>query len=268
MEEISVVMPVYNCASCLDTSVSSILEQRDADLRLYVCDDASTDGSWAQLLAWAARDKRIECLRNKTNLGAAGARNRCLEAAKGRYIALMDADDVSHPDRLKTQLAYLEERPELAFAGTRGRYFKQSPGDSEEDYWFVRRPQPEDFLMTLPFVHASLMFRREALEAAGGYDTGSWVRRSEDYELLMRLYAAGCRGANLDEPLYFIRTDEGTYRRRKYRYRVNEALVKWRGFSRMGLMPRGITYALKPLAVGLVPQSLLERLKKGYYQDR
>lgn len=268
MEEISVVMPVYNCAAQLDMSVSSILEQRDADLRLYVCDDASTDGGWARLRAWAERDKRVECLRNETNLGAAGARNRCLKAAQGRFIALMDADDASHPDRLKTQLAFLKERPELAFAGTRGRYFKQNPGDSEEDYWFVRRPQPEDFLMTLPFVHASLMLRREALDAAGSYEESARVRRSEDYDLLLRLYAAGFRGENIDSPLYFIRRDEDTYRRRKYRYRWKECLVKWRGFSKMGLMPRAVPYALKPLAVGLMPREALERWKRAYYRDR
>ena len=146
-------------------------------------------------------------------------------------------------------------------------FFRREPGDQKEDYWFVRAPGKKDFLMTLPFVHASLMLRREVLEDAGGYDAGRGTRRSEDYDLLMRLYAAGCRGENLDEPLYFIRRDEDTYRRRKYRYRLNETLVKWRGFSRLGLMPRALPYVLKPLAAGLVPRDALERMKKKYYRD-
>ncbi len=268
MEEISVILPVYNAARHLDTAIRSILEQRDACLHLYVCDDASTDGSRGIMQAWAARDGRVTCLYNDGNLRAGAARNRCLSEARGDYIALMDADDFSHPDRLKTLKACLDERPDLAFAGTRGRFFRREPGDLEEDYWFVHRPDAKDFLMTLPYVHASLMLRREALDAVGRYDEGSWAVRSEDYDLLMRLQAAGFRGENLNEPLYYIRLDEETYRKRKYRYRLNECLVKWRGFSRMGLMPRAIPYALKPLAVGLVPKKTLERVKRAYYRDR
>ncbi len=268
METISVILPVYNGEAHLDTAVRSILEQREADLRLYLCDDASTDGTWDLVRAWGEREERVVCLRHERNLGAGAARNTCLAAAEGRYIALMDADDWSHPDRLRKQLAFLESRPDLAFAGTRGRLFCREPGDMEEDFWFVRRPKREDFLMTLPFVHASLLLRREALEAAGGYGTGRDVLRQEDYDLLMRLYAMGRTGENLEEPLYYIRTDEDTHRRRKYRYRLKECRVKWRGFSRLGLMPRGVPYALKPLAVGLVPRAALDRLKRAYYRDR
>ena len=267
-EEISVILPVYNGEATLDLAIRSILEQRDVDLRLYICDDASTDATSKQIRQWAEQDKRIVGLRNEKNARAAEARNRCLSLAKGRYIALMDADDYSHPDRLKTQVTFLESEPTLSFAGTRGRFFRREPGDLREDYWFVQQPEPKDFLMTLPYVHASLMFRREGLEAVGGYDTGKWAQRSEDYELLMRLYADGRLGGNIDQPLYYIRMDDETHRRRKYRYRLNECLVKWRGFSRMGLMPRGVPYALKPLAVGLIPKNALERMKRSFYQDR
>ena len=268
MEDISVIMPVYNGVPHMDTAIRSILEQREVDLRLYICDDASTDDSWTLIRAWAERDNRIVALQNEKNRGAAGARNRCLSAAKGRYYALMDSDDYSHPDRLKTQLAYLESRAGLAFTGTRGRYFHRVPGDLTEDYWFVRKPEPKDFLMTLPFVNGSLLLRREALDAVGEYDERAGIKRSEDYDLLMRLYAAGCRGENIDEAYYFIRLDDDTYRRRRYRYRLNECRVKWRGFSRMGLMPRAVPYALKPLAVGLIPRGVLEHMKRGYYRDR
>ncbi len=268
MEEISVILPVYNGEATIDLAIRSILEQQDVDLRLYICDDASTDSTPERLRAWAQRDPRVVICHNEKNLHAGGARNCCLAAAGGKYIALMDADDYSHPDRLKTQRDFLDCRQDLAFAGTRGRFFNREPGDLQEDYWFVRQPKPENFLMTLPFVHPSLMLRREVLESAGGYDSSPSSLRSEDYELLMRLYAAGHRGENLDEPLYYFRKDDALFLRRKYRYRLNECLVKWRGFSNMCLMPRGIPYALKPLVVGLMPKAVLEHMKWAYYRDR
>ena len=92
-----------------------------------------------------------------------------------------------------------------------------------------------------------------------------YVKRSEDYDLLMRAYAKGFQGINLPVSLYAIRLDAGTYQRRKYRYRFHECAVKWVGFASMGLMPRGIPYAVKPLIVGLLPVGLLNRLKEKYY---
>ena len=119
--------------------------------------------------------------------------------------------------------------------------------------------------MTLPFVHASLMFRAGVLRELGGYRETWMVKRSEDYDLLMRAYALGYYGNNLPAPLYGIRLDNDTYRRRKYRYRFCECLAKWSGFSAMGLMPMGIPYAIKPLVVGLLPVGILNALKVKYY---
>ena len=262
---ISVIMGVYNGAATLEQAVLSVLEQTYRNLELIICDDASTDGTWEQLQIWAQRDSRIRLVRNTRNQGAGGARNRCLEQARGSYIALMDADDVSMPTRLEKQVEALRNGPGLSFVGTKGQFFTEQPGDLQKCYWFVAEPGKEDFLMTLPFVHASLMFRAEVLRELGGYSGKRYVKRSEDYDLLMRAYARGFQGINLPNPLYGIRLDEGTYQRRKYRYRFHECAVKWVGFARMGLMPRGIPYAVKPLIVGLLPVGLLDRLKEKYY---
>ena len=101
----------------------------------------------------------------------------------------------------------------------------------------------------------------------GGYRVSKTVKRSEDYDLLMRAYSAGYCGANLPDILYAIRLDETTYQKRRYRYRLNECVVKWKGFSELGLMPKGIPYAIKPLIVGLVPVKLLNWLKEKYYDQ-
>lgn len=262
---VTVVMSVCNGEKTLDAAISSVLNQSYTDFQLIICDDASTDGTWETLRSWERRDERVTLLRNEVNAGAGPSRNRCLALAGGRYTALMDADDVSMPSRLAEQVTYLDETPDIDFVGTKGEYFCREPGDLGKNYWFLSRPQKTDFLMTLPFVHASLMFRTEVLRALGGYRDSRTVRRSEDYDLLMRAYAAGFHGANLAAPLYGIRLDPESYQRRKYRYRFTECLVKWRGFSRMGLMPRGIPYAIKPLFVGLIPNKVLEAMKERYY---
>lgn len=262
---ISVIMGVYNGADTIESAVQSILKQTHQKLELIICDDASTDNTWSLLQRWAQKDCRIRLLRNQKNEGAAIARNRCLEQAHGDFVAIMDADDISMPLRLELQLSFLEEHRGVSFVGSKGKFFSDHPGDLKKIYWFVDAPQKCDFLMTLPFVHASLMFRAEVLRALGGYSVSKTVKRSEDYDLLMRAYAAGYCGANLSDTLYAIRLDETTYQRRRYRYRLNECVVKWKGFSELGLMPKGIPYAIKPLIVGLVPVKLLNWLKEKYY---
>ena len=264
---VTVIMAVYNVGSfsVLELAVESILRQDMEGWELLICDDGSRDETLTWLLEWEKRDSRIRVLQNSRNLGAAGARNRCLREAKGAYIAVMDADDACSSGRLRLEVDFLDAHPQFAFVGLPGERFQRLPGDMDKPYWFCRFPQKEDFLMTLPFVHASLMFRGEAISKVGGYDETRRVERSEDYDMLLRMYAQGLCGANITEEVYYIREDEGAFRRRKYRYRLKEAAVKLRGFSRRGHMPQGRAVAVKPAIVGLIPARLLERLKGRYY---
>lgn len=265
---VSVIMAVYNAASreILDAAIGSIAGQTMSEWELLICDDGSDNDTPEWLNGWRSREPRIRVFRSERNQGAACARNRCIREAEGAYIAIMDSDDVSAPNRLRRQLAFLEQNRAYDFVGLKGRMFEHEPGDRSKTYWFCAAPEPKDFRMTLPFVHGSLMFRREAIDAVCGYRERSWVLRSEDYDMLMRMYAQGMRGANIEDETYFIREDAQTFKRRKYRYRFTETLVKLNGFSRMGLMPAGLIYALKPLLVGLMPAGAVEFMKRRYYR--
>lgn len=267
---ISILMAAFNVGdpAILDLAVTSIVRQDMEDWELLICDDGSTDGTYERVLEWEKRDDRIHVLRNDRNQKAAKARNRCLMKAQGRYIAIMDTDDACSPNRLRIQRDYLDTHPQVSFVGICGERFQKIPGDTNRPYWFCAFPRKEDFLMTLPFVHASLMFRREALLDVGGYDESPRVERSEDYDMLLRMYAEGMSGGNSAEAVYYIREDAGAFRRRKYRYRLKEMMVKLRGFARLGLMPKGFLFAVKPLIVGLLPMHLLEWLKGRYYGQR
>lgn len=267
MELISVIMAVFEIPdkNVLQKSIYSILSQSYKNIELIICDDGSKDGTFELIQELTVNDSRVILLHNHLNMGAAKARNCCIEHSSGNYIAIMDADDYSDPSRLDTQLQILKENTDISFVGTRGLYFGEKIRGHKE-YWYCEKPAERDFLFTLPFVHASILFRKEVLLKSGGYSVSRSVRRSEDYDLLMRLYALGYKGYNLAAPLYFIRADDNMFRRRKYRYRFNEFIVKFNGFKNLNLMPLGIVYAVKPLVVGLLPQKVLNYAKEKYYE--
>lgn len=261
---VSVIMAAYNAEETIEAAIRSILLQTHDNFELIICDDASTDNTWCLMRSLADEDSRIRLIRQEKNRGSAVARNRCLSQAQGEYIAIMDADDLCSENRLAVQVSFLEKHREVAFVGLLGEVFHNIPGDCSKCYPYVAKPAAKDFLMTLPFVHASLMFRSTAI--GRGYPEERQALRSEDYAFLMERYAAGLRGENTTDAVYYIREDADTFKRRKYRYRLTEVGVKWKGFSALGLMPKGILFAIKPLIVGLVPPKILERLKGKYYK--
>lgn len=270
MPEVSVIMAVYNIAegNILNEAIDSILNQTYRDFEFIICDDASTDCTWKILQEIAKRDSRIITIQNNKNRKAGYTRNACIKRAKGRYIMIMDDDDIAAPERIERLHNFLTSNKDYAFVGSKGEFFIQKIGDDKENYWYCETPEPEDFLFSLPFVHASIMFRKEVLEKVNGYDCAKQVIRVEDYDMLLRIYGEDMRGYNLDEVLYYIRRDENQYKRRKYRYRFHEAYVKFRGYKKLGLMPKGMVYVIKPLIVGLIPIHLMKVIQKKYYKNK
>ncbi|MCI8622405.1 MAG: glycosyltransferase [Provencibacterium sp.] len=261
---IDVLMGVYRPdRPMLRRAIRSILDQTWKSLRLIICDDGSPDDTYSWLEHYAAASGRILLLRHEQNRGLAAALNTCLRYASADYVARQDADDYSLPDRLEKQVQFLQEHPAFSFAGSFLYLF------DEQGVWGRKRyplyPQKKDFLFSIPYMHGALIFRRAALLSCGGYQVSRITRRAEDYELLMRMYAQGHRGANLPLALYAFREDDSARLRRKYRYRIDEAQVRWEGFRRMGIGTEGLPYIVKPLIVGLIPSGLLKRLKERRY---
>ena len=106
------------------------------------------------------------------------------------------------------------------------------------------------------------MARRAALEAVGGYTDDEKFLRVEDFDLWVKLYAAGYRGMNLDEPLYQMRDDRNAISRRRFRYRINEARVISKAVRLLKLPKSGYIRALRPIVVGLMPMWLYKWLHK------
>ncbi len=184
---ITVLMPVYNCARYLNAAIESILAQTHRDFEFLIIDDASTDKSLAILEAY--RDPRIRLVRNPVNLGLTRSLNIGLGLATGEWIARQDGDDVSTPERLATQLAFLIKNTEAALVGSQVRLvdeFGASRGrrDSPLEPISIRWAS----LFENPIPHSSVMFRTRLIrDEFGGYD--ETFDCCQDYELWCRLMA-------------------------------------------------------------------------------
>ena len=106
--EVSVLMPSFNSEEYLEQAIASVVSQSYERWELLICDDGSSDSSSEIAVKWSVRDERIIALKNCKNKGAAGARNTCLNVARGRYIAFLDSDDFWHQSKLEKQIAYMK----------------------------------------------------------------------------------------------------------------------------------------------------------------
>lgn len=267
MPLISVIAGIYNCKSpeLLKKSLESVICQTFTDWELLISDDGSPDGKTPALLDEMARlDPRIRILHEQKNGGLGAALNHCLAEAKGEFIARQDDEDLSEPDRFEKQLVFLRSHPEFSFVSSWIDVFDDSGiWGSEKNPEF---PDKHSFLWNSPFAHPAMMIRRADLEAVGGYRVVPETKRAEDYDLFMRLYAAGFRGCNLQEILYHYRVVIGNTKYRPMPDRIDEAKVRAHGFRLLHLYPVGIPYVIKPILIGLIPQRLFAKIRRRTHQ--
>ena len=208
---VSVVMPYRDASGTIDEAVASILSQEGATLELVAVDDGSQDDGAERMRAWAGRDARVVDVRGEGE-GIAAALTRGLQVARGTVVARMDADDVALPGRLARQVEALARDPRLGAVGTRVEMMGAC-GEGMQLYvaWQNALVDPEDHVRELfveaPLCHPSVALRREALEAVGGWHDTSWP---EDYDLWLRLDAAGWRLAKVPEVLLRWRQSPGS----------------------------------------------------------
>ena len=260
--KISILMGIYNCAETLGEAIESILAQTYTNWELIMCDDGSADDSYAVANRYQINfPDKIILLKNSRNMGLNHTLNRCLEHATGEYIARMDGDDLSLPERLETEVRYLETHPEYAIVSCPMIHFDEN-GDWNIGQCISEEPVPEMLVHGTIHCHAPCMIRSEAMRAVGGYSVQKRLLRVEDWHLWLKLYAAGYRGRNLKQPLYKMRDDQAAAMRRKFRYRINEAYVSLMTVRIFKLPAWKAIYAMRPLIVGLMPISLYQYLHR------
>jgi len=204
---VSVVMPVRNGGRDLDEALTSILGQTFGAFELIAVDDGSTDETPSRLRRASEEDPRVRVIVSP-GTGFVAAVNAGIAASVSDWIARMDADDRSHPERLARQVAHLDAHPEVDLLGTSVRVIDAAGTPVST----IRFPLDQAVIALslrteTPFCHGTVMMRRAALIAAGGYRSDRFP--AEDYDLWCRLATAGARLANLDQPLYDYRLSAG-----------------------------------------------------------
>jgi glycosyltransferase involved in cell wall biosynthesis len=199
---VSVIMPVYNAGIFLVRSIESIRKQTITNLEFLIIDDGSTDGSWDILRRYAKRDARIRIFRNKKNVGLVHSLNSLIGKTKGAYVARMDADDISLPQRFEKQIAYLESHPTLVACGgqeqiidIRGRVIAEKffPTDEKTCY---------DTQANMMVIQPPLLMARGDIFRKLKYD--NHLFKNDDISIHFKLLQKGGFG-NVDEIIFKYR---------------------------------------------------------------
>ena len=204
---LSILMPVYKTAPYLQEAIGSMLSQRFSDFELIVLNDCSPDN--ADEILDKYDDPRIVRYKGIRNQGLANVLNIGMKMARGRFIARMDSDDISLPERFETQVGYLEAHPDIDLCSCGMKLFGAKDGT------WIRESDPEMVKITAlfysPILHASSVWRRESFDRFNLRFRQEMVP-AEDYDLWCRALVKGLRMVNLPDCLYLyrIRPDQAT----------------------------------------------------------
>lgn len=196
--KISVVMSVYEGEPYLREAIESILNQTFKDFEFIIINDGSTDQSWSIIQEYTEKDQRIVPV-IQDNIGLTKSLNKGISMAKGKYIARMDADDVSLPIRFETQLPWLEEKG-YDLCCSRTWLIEENRVSPGLTYYLPRK-----WLLNFrnPFIHGTYLMKKTVLDGLGGYDEEFLY--SQDYKLIRDFYEKNYRVKFLKEPLYQTR---------------------------------------------------------------
>lgn len=167
---ISVIMPLYNTERFIRESIDSVLSQTFTNFELIIIDDCSSDSSVKIVQSCMKRDKRIVLLKNERNLGAARSRNRGINAATGKFIAFLDADDLCAPERFEKQIAFLEQNAHVDVCGSFYSIFDDQKGPDSGECCLLP-VSPEEIRYQIFFINplglSTVMLRNDALKQSG-----------------------------------------------------------------------------------------------------
>jgi glycosyltransferase involved in cell wall biosynthesis len=263
--EISVIMPVYNVEKFLSDAIESILKQTYSNFELLILNDKSTDGSLEIIKQYQAIDSRIILIDKEVNVGPANLRNEGFRLARGRFIALMDADDISLNNRFKKQISILKNNPEIGVCGTWYTVFGAKKNKTiryDEKHNAIK----VSFLSSNTMGNPTAMFRKEVLN---GLEFNNDFVPVEDYDLWSRLLPS-TKFYNIQESLLNYRQHDSNISKTKIS-NVNQSIrrLKINQMSEFGIesSDTNIDSYLNALSLkrGLLPEEIIAVLKASKY---
>ena len=258
---VSIIMGAYNCEATIEKCVESILQQTYKNWQFIICDDFSSDNTFDILKKYEDKDSRIIILHNECNKRLAASLNNCLKVAKGKYIARMDADDESLPQRLEHQIEFLETHPEYDVVGCNRIVFDNNGNRGirkSEEF-----PVKELLIKDTPFAHPTLVMRKRVFDILNGYTSDKSTMRAEDLDLWFRFYERGFKGYNMQETLYKYRESECDFSKRSLKAGIQTSKVFLKGYKRIKIPLYKRIWAIKPIIVALMPNKLMMRYHSG-----
>lgn len=256
MKLVSIIMGIYNCADTIEEAIESIISQTYTEWELIMCDDGSQDETYAVAKHYQELyPEKIVLIRNPQNMKLAYTLNQCLAQAKGYYIARMDGDDVSVPERIERQVNYLESHPDIQLVGTGMQRF------SDKGYGACvvspEKPCPETMKKQVPFFHATILTYKYVYDSLNGYTVAKYTQRSQDWELWFRFFDKGYVGENIQDPLYLVREDENAIKRRSFTSRIQTIKSTFIGYRMLNFPWWSYIKPVLGIFKGLVPTKLV-----------
>ena len=251
---VSVVMAEYNTnIELLRDSIKSIINQTYLNLELILIDDCGKNSNILGEIVKEFNDKRIKLYKNESNKGLVYSLNRAVSLANGEYIARMDTDDYSYPERIEEEINFLIMHPEFDLVGTRCDYYDGCNiwGESK-DFGEVTR---EKLLQGCPIVHPSVMFKKLSMNEIGGYKD---YKRCEDYATWISFFLNNKRMFVINKRLirYHLSIDDYKKRTLKNRKKFFDVLKN----EYMGLKPTKkdlIKIKFKTIFAGIIPWRIM-----------
>ncbi len=266
--EISVVMSIYNePEEYIKQSIESILNQTFKNFEFIILLDNPNNKIAEKLIrSYLKVDKRILFIKNKKNLGLTKSLNKAIKFSKGKFIARMDADDISHPDRLREQLLFLIENKEYALCGTKA-YFIDNNGNIIENINSNVDNEITNYKDILkhivkynPFIHSSIMFRKDIIFKVGMYNEK--FKLCQDYDFLLRVCKHYKTFIIPKKLLYYrINTKGLSYSKQKESLKYT-LKAKYNAVFKYGYPKKYIVFLLYSLFSYLVPLKIKQTIKR------
>lgn len=259
-KKVTVLMSEYNTKKeQLKQAIESILNQTYNNFELIIIDDCSDKENIKIIENY--NDDRIRLIRNEKNLGLAASLNKGIELATTDYIIRMDTDDIAKVDRIEKQVRFAENNPQYSIISGRANFF------DEKGIYYTTTKNGEinknDLIKGTPFIHPTMLINKKHIQKIGGYPL---YRRCQDYAMAMNMYANGFKGYIIDDILIDYRMDTDGYKKKKFKYRLLEAKIRFHYYRKLKISIFQYVYCLKPIVAGLMPKRLMQHYQKKKFK--